>query len=122
MGTTMRDKGTLEFALRPYRVDWSVLEEKHAAVLGMMEIILGWYHTDMFVVTAVLVRVPDKCRWVKTFVPTLLLGLRLCESISSVAPCTCAAALHSSSVLMLILLPHPRGQWNERPGSLSALA
>ncbi|CAM9843315.1 unnamed protein product, partial [Ectocarpus sp. 6 AP-2014] len=41
MSTTMRDKGTLEFALRPYRVDWSVIEEKHAAVLGMMEIFLG---------------------------------------------------------------------------------
>ena len=48
MGTTMKDKGTLEFALRPYRVDWSVLEEKHAAVLGMMEIFLGSFiHTTM---------------------------------------------------------------------------
>lgn len=38
----MEDKGTLEYALRPYRVEWEVLEEKHGAVLGMMEIFLGW--------------------------------------------------------------------------------
>lgn len=37
----MEDKGTLEYALRPFRVEWEVLEEKHGAVLGMMEIFLG---------------------------------------------------------------------------------
>eukprot|EP00903_Cladosiphon_okamuranus_P012381 g11604.t1 len=37
----MKGKGTLEYALRPYRIESAVLEEKHAAVLGMMEIFLG---------------------------------------------------------------------------------
>lgn len=34
-------QGTLEFALRPYRIPAEVLREKHEAVLGMITIFLG---------------------------------------------------------------------------------
>ena len=44
----MEDKGTLEYALRPFRVEWEVVEEKHAAVLGMMEILLGKRRLQLF--------------------------------------------------------------------------
>lgn len=34
-------QGTLEFALRPYRIPAEILREKHEAVLGMITIFLG---------------------------------------------------------------------------------
>ncbi|CBJ25933.1 hypothetical protein Esi_0017_0154 [Ectocarpus siliculosus] len=37
----IKNKGTLEFALRPYRIPAEVLREKHEAVLGMITIFLG---------------------------------------------------------------------------------
>eukprot|EP00752_Nemacystus_decipiens_P018246 g16374.t1 len=36
-----KNKGTLEFALRPYRIPADVVREKHEAVLGMITIFLG---------------------------------------------------------------------------------
>eukprot|EP00903_Cladosiphon_okamuranus_P005778 g5726.t1 len=37
----VKNKGTLEFALRPYRIPAELLREKHEAVLGMITIFLG---------------------------------------------------------------------------------
>lgn len=36
-----RGKATLEYALRPYRIPWDTLREKHGPVLGMITNMLG---------------------------------------------------------------------------------
>ena len=36
-----RGKATLEYALRPYRIPWDTLREKHGPVLGMITKMLG---------------------------------------------------------------------------------
>lgn len=40
-GGSVKNKGTLEFALRPYRIPLDILREKHGPVLGMVTKILG---------------------------------------------------------------------------------
>lgn len=41
-----KSKGTIEYALRPYRIPTDVLREEHGAVLGMVTKLLGESHTS----------------------------------------------------------------------------
>lgn len=53
-------KGTLEFALRQYRIPPDTLREKHEAVLGMVTIFLG---ESLMVCICLLLAAPQCARW-----------------------------------------------------------